>query len=174
VGDRHWEESFEIRPNPSLNVPAADLKAQADLLNAIRDDLSAIHTALGRIQEASLQVKAIAERANKIGKGAALQPAADSLLKSLDASRDQLNNPKIRTNQDSLNYLPKIDFQFAGLAGMVESADARPTAAELARYAELKQQLTAILAGLSRVLENDLAAFNRSVRELDIPPVVVP
>lgn len=118
------------------------------------------------------QSKQIAERAEKIGK-TALKPMAEALGKKLDAIEQRLINPDIQSSQDSLNYLPKLDFQFAGLAGMVEGAEAKPTAAARARYEELKGQLGQIQAELRQVLERELADFNRAVREQDVPPVVV-
>ena len=39
VGAETREAAFEVQSNPSLKVPAADLKAQADFLHAVRDDL---------------------------------------------------------------------------------------------------------------------------------------
>lgn len=172
VGDRTLEQNFEVRSNPGLKVAASDLKAQSDLLGAVRDDLTAIHDAVARLRDVREQSKQIAERAEKIGKPA-LTPLAQALGKKLDAVEERLINPDIQSGQDSLNYLPKLDFQFAGLAGMVEGADARPTAAALARYDELKAQLGRIQAELREVLERELVDFNRAVREQEVPAVVV-
>ncbi len=167
------EAAFEVRSNPSLKVPAEDLKAQADFLHAVRDDLLQLHAAVRRIKEVQLQVDGLVSRAGAVGKGDALKPKGDALKAKLSAIADELYNPNLKTNQDSLNYLPKLDFQIAGVGGMADTADAKPTAAALARHQELRAQLRGILERLDVVLGQDLGAFNKAVVDAGIPPVIV-
>jgi hypothetical protein len=167
------EAVFEVRSNPALKVPAEDLKAQADFLHAVRDDLVTLHAAVRRIKDVKLQVAGLVKRADAIGKGAALKPKADSLAVKLSAIADELYNPNLKTSQDSLNYLPKLDFQISGVGGMSDTADARPTASAIARHQELKGQLTGILSRLDALLSSDLASFNKAVADAGIPPVIL-
>jgi photosystem II stability/assembly factor-like uncharacterized protein len=167
------ETAFEVRPNPSLKVPAEDLKAQADFLHAVRDDLLQLHAAVRRIKDVKWQVDGLVSRAGAVGKGDALKPKADALRAKLSGLADELYNSNIRTNQDSLNYLPKLDFQIAGVGGMADTADAKPTAAAVARHQELRAQLQGILERLDAVLREDLGAFNKAVVDAGIPPVIV-
>ena len=46
----------------------------------------------------------------------------------LTAVENELTNPEIVADEDDLNYEPKLDHDFAYLAGIVASADAKPTA----------------------------------------------
>jgi hypothetical protein len=167
------EAAFEVRSNPALKVPAEDLEAQADFLHAVRDDLLALHAGVRRIKDVKLQVTGLMKRADAIGKGATLKPKADSLTEKLSAIADELYNPNIKTSQDSLNYLPKLDYQISGVGGMSDTADARPTAAAIARHQELKAQLQGILTRLDTVLDQDLGAFNKAVADAGIPPVIL-
>jgi hypothetical protein len=73
-----------------------------------------------------------------------------------------------------LNFTPALDHQFAGLAAVVSSADAKPTDSSVVYYRQIRAQLDAILAELKAVLDSDLAEFNKAVRAAEIPPVVVP
>ena len=159
--------------NPSLKVPAEDLKAQADFLHAVRDDLLTLHAAVRRIKDVKLQLAGLQKRADAIGKGAALKPKTDDLTKKLTAIADELYNPNLKTSQDSLNFLPKLDFQISGVGGMSDTADAKPTAAALARHKELQGQLKEILGRLDTALTQDLGAFNKAVADAGIPPIVV-
>jgi hypothetical protein len=167
------EAAFEVRSNPALKVPAEDLRAQADFLHALRDDLLQLHAAVRRIKDVQLQVDGLVSRARAVGKGDALTPKADALKAKLSAIADELYNPNLKTNQDSLNYLPKLDFQIAGVGGMADTADAKPTAAAVARHQELRAQLQGILDRLDTVLGQDLSSFNKAVVDAGIPPVVV-
>jgi hypothetical protein len=94
-------------------------------------------------------------------------------VEKLAAIADELYNPNLKTSQDSLNYLPKLDFQISGVGGMSDTADARPTAAAIARHTELKAQLQGILARLDTVVNQDLGAFNKAVADAGIPPVIL-
>ncbi len=173
VGPEKLEAPFEVRPNPAVSVPVADLAAQADFLRTVRDDLTGIHNAIRRIKDVNLQVTGLMKRAEAIGKGQALKGTADRLLEQLTQIADELYNPNLKTNQDSLNYLPKLDFQFAGLAGVADTADAKPTAGMLARYQDLKTQLTAVNQRLQKVFDVELAEFNKAVAVAGVPPVVL-
>jgi photosystem II stability/assembly factor-like uncharacterized protein len=173
VGQDKVEAPFEVRPNPAVSVPAADLAAQADFLRTVRDDLTGIHNAIRRIKDLKAQTTGLMKRAEAIGKGQALKASADKLLEKLTAIADELYNPNLKTNQDSLNYLPKLDFQFAGLAGVADTADAKPTAGILARYKDLKSQLTGVTARLQTVFDVELTEFNKAVGAAGVPPVVL-
>ncbi|HEX7252770.1 MAG TPA: hypothetical protein VF376_07825, partial [Thermoanaerobaculia bacterium] len=63
--------------------------------------------------------------------------------------------------------------QFAGLASVVASADAKPTDSSYVYYKEIKGKLDGVLAERDALFAGDLAEFNKAVRAADIPPVVV-
>jgi len=172
VGPETVETSFEVRANPGANVEASDLAAQADFLRTVRDDLAGIHMAVRRIKDVKAQITSLMKRTNAIGKAEALKPSADALLEKLTAIADELYNPNLKTNQDSLNYLPKLDFQFAGLAGVADTADAKPTAGILARYSDLKAQLVNVTERLKSLFDQDLGAFNKAVAAAGVPSVI--
>lgn len=154
-------------------MPREDLKAQADFLRAVRDDLVTVNAAVLRIKDVKPQLSGLQKRADAIGKGAALKDKTGDLTKKLTAIADELYNPILKTSQDSLNVLPKLDFQIAGVGGMSDTADAKPTAAAVARHKELKGQLKEILGRLDAALTQDLGALNKAVADAGVPPVIV-
>jgi len=113
-----------------------------------------------------------AVRADAIGKGAALKPRTEDLAKKPSEIADELYNPNLRTSQDSLNYLPKLDFQISGVGGMSDTADAKPTAATVARHKELQDHLMEILTRLDTTLDRGLGALNKAVADAGIPAVI--
>jgi hypothetical protein len=172
VGAETRELPFEVQSNPGVKVAAEDLKAQADFLHAMRDDLVALNRAVRRIKDVKLQMAGLQKRADAIGKGAAIREKTDALTKTLSGIADELYNPNIKTSQDSLNYLPKLDYQFAGVGGMSDTADAKPTAAAVVRHKELQAQLKEILGRVDAALAQDLGALNKAVADAGIPPIV--
>lgn len=166
-------DSIEVRANPAVGASPADLKKQADFLGDVRDRISATHGAVKQIRDVKAQVKELLARVEKLGKGEALKVPAKALEEKLSAIEDELVNPKLKSNQDVLNFTPRIDHQFVGLATMSSSADAAPTPAAVAYLDELKKKLAGIQARLKDAFEKDLAAFNELVRKQDIAPIVV-
>ncbi len=166
-------EEFEVRSNPEAGATAEDLRKQFDLLRQAREGLSACHEGVQQIRDVKNQVKEIGERAEKLGKGKTLQEKGKALSDKLTAIEKKLVNPDIKSNQDVLNFEPALDHQFAGIATVVASADAKPTDASPAYLKQIQGELSAVQAELKAVLEKDLADFNKAVREQDIPPVVV-
>ena len=75
-----------------------------------------------------------------MGKGDALKKRAAAIGEKLTAVEEKLTNPNIKSDEDDLNYEPKLDHDFTYLAGIVASADAKPTAASVAYYDLLKGQ----------------------------------
>jgi formiminotetrahydrofolate cyclodeaminase len=58
------------------------------------------------------------------------------------------------------------------LADMVQSADGAPTKQEADVYRDIAAQVTRHVAQLHSLESNDVAAFNRMMKELDVPAVV--
>jgi photosystem II stability/assembly factor-like uncharacterized protein len=171
VGAETLSQEFEVKPHPLGFATAADLKAQYDLLASIRDRLSDTHTTILGIRDIRAQAVDLGERAERLGKGSDLRAKAKALADKLTAVEEKLTNPQISASEDSLNYEPRLDHDFTGLAAIVSSADARPTPAAVSYYAVLKERLASVEAEYRALLERDVAAFNQAVGALRLPSV---
>ena len=167
-----FTETAEVRPQPHGLASAADLEAQFDLLNAIRDRLSEAHVAVMTSREVRQQVTDLVARAERIGKAGDLAKRSKTLIEKLQAVEDDLINPEIRADEDDLNYPPKLDHDLTALAGVVGSADARPTDGSVAYFHVLEQKLGEVRQRLAGVLAHELEDFNAAVRAQGIPPVI--
>jgi photosystem II stability/assembly factor-like uncharacterized protein len=173
VDGKALTQSFEVKPNPTVGTSAEDLKAQFDLLEKIRDGLSQTHATVMKIRDLEAQIKTIDEHAEKTGKGSAIGPKAKALTKKLKAIEEKLTNPNIKSNEDDLNFEPRLDHEFTNIAGEVGLADARPTASQAAYYEVLKKQLDGVLAEFRDAVDHDLADFNRTVAQEKVAPVTL-
>jgi hypothetical protein len=174
VRGQSLSQPFEVRKDPRLATTDADFAAQHELLLKIRDKLTASHDAITRLRGVRDQAKTAADRAKGSEHEKALQEAADALAKKLTAVEEALYQTRNRASQDPLNYPIRLNNKLAALAGTVASADAAPTAQSYAVYDELAAKIDAELAALERVLAEDVPAFNRLVREMDVPAVRLP
>ncbi len=171
VGARSFTEAVEVRPHPQGPATAEDLKAQFDLLSSIRDSLSETHETVLKIRDARETARDLGERAQRLGKGDSLKKRAEALGEKLSALELELTNPEIKADEDDLNYEPKLDHDFVNLAGIVASADRKPTAGSVGMHAELKSRLERIVKEYQALLEKDVADFNRAAEEAKLPRV---
>ncbi|HEX9704547.1 MAG TPA: glycosyl hydrolase, partial [Gemmatimonadales bacterium] len=173
VGD--WSETrpFDLKKDPRLAVTQEDLQAQFDFLIRIRDKVSAANDAVRRIREIKEQIKVASDRARQLagGVGADVTRQADSLTNRLSAIESEIYQVRNRSNQDPLNYPIRLNNKLAALTGVVSSADARPTDQSVRVFDELAAALQVQLDRLKAVVDADVPAFNRLVREKDVPAV---
>ena len=87
------------------------------------------------------------------------------ILGELDALEDSLHQRRARVWQDTANFEPLLDDQFAWLASYVLSAEARPPDVAFARYAELESELRQLLGRLDVLVQSDMTSLRAIVQE---------
>ena len=66
----------------------------------------------------------------------------------------------------------KIVSSISSLARSVSSADFSPTSQEKQRYGEIKSQIETYQSQFKQLLNNDLPAFNRLIKEQALPHII--
>lgn len=168
-----FTQSFDVKKDPRVDTAQADYQEQFDLLVKIRDKFSETTDAILQIRDVRRQVDDIVARVKDDPKGKAIVDASKPLKEKLTAVEEELYQTRNQSNQDPLNYPIKLNNKLAALTGVVGSADTAPTEQSVAVYEELTAKINAQLQKLSEVMRTDLPAFNRVVREQDIPAVIV-
>jgi photosystem II stability/assembly factor-like uncharacterized protein len=164
-----FTQKAEVKPRPDSPATAADLTAQFQLLSAIRDRLSENHETVLAIRDVRSQVRDAGERAARLHLGDGLPKKADALSEKLSALELVFTNPQIKADEDDLNYEPKLDHDWTNLAGIVASADRKPTAASVKYYDVLKAKQDAALGQWKTLLSGDVAEFSRAAEEAKLP-----
>ena len=80
----------------------------------------------------------------------------------------------MQASQDPLNYPIKLNNQLAALRGVIESADARPTAQSTDAFTVLSDLLEVQLTSLQKLVDEDLKKLNDRLKALGLEPIVVP
>jgi photosystem II stability/assembly factor-like uncharacterized protein len=173
AGGRTLSETFEIKKDPRVETTAADFAKQLDLLLKIRDKVTETHQAILQIRQVRAQLEELQKRVQGQASFQRVADAAKSLNQKITAVEETLYQTKNQSSQDPLNYPIRLNNKLAALGGVVGSADAAPTEQSHAVYQELTAAIDAQLRQLDQVLKTDLPAFNRLVRDADIPAVVV-
>lgn len=172
VAGKTMTESFEVRKDPRVQTTPADFAKQFDLLMKIRDKLTETHTAIARIREVRRQMDDLVKRVKDGPDGRPIAEAAKALNDKLKAVEEELYQTKNQSSQDPLNFPIRLNNKLAALAGVVAGADAAPTDPSYVVYEEQVGLINAQLRRLEQIMTSDLAAFNRLVREHNIPAVI--
>ena len=176
VGGWTATQSFTLKHDPRLSSTEADLQAQFTLLLQIRDRLSQANEAVRRIRTVKEGLDAVSTRARRLpgGGGTRIIAAADSLKGKLSAVEEEIYQVRNRSNQDPLNYPIKLNNKIAALGSVVASADDKPTKQAVETFEGLSAALQVQLDRLKAILETDVPAFNRMVKDADVPALIVP
>ena len=174
VGEWSQTHSFELLGDPRLpNVTPEDLAEQFDLSKRIRSRMAEAYEAMNTIRSVREQLASLVERVLEAGFDETLQITGDSIVGELTAIENILINTKTESRQDPINFPPLLDNQLGYLYRYVVGAYGKPTRAAYVRFDELEGQLAEQTGELSRVLENDVAAFNATLENLGVPGIIV-
>jgi hypothetical protein len=169
VDGKSQTQSFEVKKDPRLSTTPEEYARQVTLALQIRDKLSATNEGVIRIRELRKQLDDYAKRNDK-----RVSDAAKELSKKLTAVEENLYQTKNRASEDPLNYPIKLNNKLAHVLGVVESSDNQPTSQSNMVYEDLATRANAELKTLNSLLTTDLAAFNKLVRDANIPAVEAP
>lgn len=168
VDGQSQTEKFTLKKDPRAPTTPEDFQKQLALSLQLRDKLSQTNEGVIKIREAKRQLDAYAKSDNKT----VAQAAAD-LTKRLTAVEQELYQTKNQSSQDPLNFPIKLNNKIAALLGVVQSTDVAPTSQSSAVYEELASQANAQLNKMNALLKDDLTAFNKLVRDQNVPAIVL-
>jgi transketolase len=173
VDGKTMTQSFEVRKDPRLETTQAEFAKQLDLLLKIRDKFSETSEAVLQIRDTRKQIDDITNRLKDQPSGKTIADAAKSLKSKLTSVEEELYQTKNQSSQDPLNYPIRLNNKLAALTGVAGSADSAPTEQTYAVFDELVRRIDAQLKKLEETMRIDLPAFNKMVRDQDVPAVIV-
>ncbi len=172
VADQTLTEAFEVQKDPRVPATQEDLDSQFKLLLKVRDKLSETHDAINTLRNIRQQVEDWEKRTRERKDHEAVSSAARSLKEKLSPIEDELTQSRAKTRQDTMNFPAKLNGKLAWLAGVVASAQAAPTRQQYELYADLAGRIDVQIQRLQEIIDTDVAAFNRLMRESEMPAVI--
>jgi photosystem II stability/assembly factor-like uncharacterized protein len=173
INGKTMVQSFEVKKDPRLETTQGDFAKQLDLLLKIRDKFTETSEAILQIRDLRKQIDEITTRLKDLPSGKTIADAAKPLRAKLTAIEEELYQTKNQSSQDPLNYPIRLNNKLAALGGVIASADAAPTDQSYVLYEELVAKINVQLQKLADTIRTDLPAFNKLVREQDVPAVFV-
>ena len=174
VGDQISEGEVEILKDPRSTTSNEDIQAQFEFLIGLRDKLTETHAAIKRLRDARTQIEAFKKRIDENDQFKALKEPAAQLIARMTAIEQELYQTKNRSGQDPLNYPIKLNNRLSGLVSVVGDGDNRPTDQSAAVRDEVVGLIDVQLKQLEEVFSTGLEGFNRQIRELQVPTIILP
>ncbi len=149
-----FTESFEIRLDPRIKgVTLADVQEKFTLAMKVRDQTS-------KANEAVITIRDIKENMAK----AAVAEKYQTMINQLSAIEENLYQVRNQSSQDPLNFPIKLNNRLAALGRSIETGEGKPTDAAYKVYKELSADLAKQLAGLDKLLQNEvIKPYNKPI-----------
>ena len=173
IDGKSVSDSFELSKDPRIPTTQEEFQKQFDLLLKIRDKLTATHDSIIAIRDARRQINDYAARVRGQAEAKPIVDAAKSLSDKLTKIEEELYQTKNQSSQDPLNFPIRLNNKLAALAGSIAGPDAQPTDQHFAVHQDLVTRIDAELAKLKEVFTTEVPAFNKLVRDQNIPAVSV-
>jgi hypothetical protein len=166
------EVPFTLLADPNYKCSQADYEAQQAFLLQVQGKFNATMKAIKDIRQARTQMN---DFVSKQGKSCPkeVKQMADSLGKALTTIEEKLHQTKAKSGQDVLNYPIRLDDKLGGVYDMASSGNMAPSKQAKDVYAELALQVDLELGKLAVILDQGIKAFNKLIREKELPVVVL-
>jgi hypothetical protein len=171
VGSTVQTQPFDVRADPRLNTPPAEIAARDSLSRAINARVGEIHDALLRIRDVKEQVSKFVDRTKETSVSVAIAGKGKDIVAKVDTLEPKLST-KAANGQDVINYRNGINAQYSFLLGNVEGSDI-VTQPSRERFAELEKLWSALRAQVETIELQDVPAFNKLLLDAGVSGVIL-
>lgn len=176
VDDAVQTASFEVRPDPRIDIAAEAFAEHDALMQEIRSEFETINRTMNAAQSITDQVAHVISVTSGYEDHGQIAEAGQELIESLTEWRDQRDQPTVGEDfADEINYPNRSIAPFyLYLLNRMDDSGPPVTDPQRAYLAELKPQWQEIKAEFDAILKEDLKAFNAMIAEGGYGAVVVP
>src|SRR5215831_5464968 len=176
VNGKTETQTAEVQTDPRFKFDTEGMRAQLNLGLQLRDEVSALHEALNRLnglhkQITGLQELLTTEEGQEGGAtNVAYKPVLDearALDRKITSIQEPLYNNEVQpASQDDIHYLQRFQNRLQGVMRetMRDSGEA-PSPLVVAEAADIRKELETQLAQVNTFLNTEVAAFNKKAAE---------
>jgi hypothetical protein len=162
-------QTVDVLKDPRINTTQEQYLSQLELELQIRDKLNKTHEAILNIRSIRRQIDDLTARVENKD----VASKAKALNAELTSVEEALYQTKNKANEDPLNFPIRLNNKMASLLSAIQSADAPPTAQENQVFEDITTGINGQLKKLDTILTQQVPAFNKFVKEQDIPAVTI-
>ncbi|HEX8148199.1 MAG TPA: hypothetical protein VF591_13550, partial [Pyrinomonadaceae bacterium] len=173
VGDKTYERKVEVRLDPTVSVPASDLKETLDMMLRLRDMQTATNNALRTLDSIKAQIEFV-ERTVRDRLGAAEVPKElNDRLAAQKKRVEELQN-RLAQPEGGLGFEGRAQLvdRIGGLFFTLDSANAAPTPAARELYADLQKEYAEKVGEVNTFLSDAVPQLNEALRRAGAPTLM--
>ncbi|MEM1206300.1 MAG: sialidase [Acidobacteriota bacterium] len=178
VGETRIERTVEVRKDPNTTGTEADIAAQFEVMQDLRDLATRSTELVNAIEWQRRQLDVLRARLDDLGDDA---PSVEDVVAEADALEDRLKEIEgaffdlrlTGARQDSLRWKRFLFGKIGQLAGHVEQADHPPTDAQLEVFEVLKERVEAQTQRYRELVEGDLPKVNGLLADRGLAGLIV-
>jgi photosystem II stability/assembly factor-like uncharacterized protein len=172
VGNKTVQTPVEVRLDPNVNAPLAELQKLQEMSLKLRDMQSATNTSLRTLDSLKSQLEFI-ERTEKDRTGDLPKEFADKLTaykKQVDDLSGRLSRPE--DHFGGVPSRPQLIDKLGGLFFTIDAVNAAPTPAQQTYFTELQTEFHQRLEEVNRFITQTVPQMNETLKHYNAPQLV--
>jgi hypothetical protein len=174
VGDVVRSQDFEILMDPRLDGIVADPLAQYAELDRISAEIFASAQAMERGVLLLRQVRQQVDFAMEVGESDAVVDGGTALNATLEGWIEKILQKELRTGQNNYMFEARLLMKYKDFLGRIGGANIPVTQGVRDVERDYQVEWAGYEAELQRILSDDVAEYNRILREAGLPEIYVP
>ncbi|WP_116107694.1 WD40/YVTN/BNR-like repeat-containing protein [Lewinella sp. IMCC34191] len=166
--------TVEVKADPSLDAGPQAYADQEAILEGAEEGARDIHRAVNRLRRVRMQVKALNENVADMSGTDDLVAKGKDIIERITEWEENLIQPDQKTFQDVVNFPNRLNAEFMDLKSRVDGPVPVVTEGAKQRMEELQSDWQNYRQVLDRIIDGEVADYNATYRELDLPAVIVP
>ncbi|HET6671202.1 MAG TPA: hypothetical protein VFH15_13315 [Pyrinomonadaceae bacterium] len=168
VGDKKLEERVEVRLDPTVNTPIADLQSQLELTTKLREMQSSANTALRFLDSIKDQLKHTQTTMKNLNKepDKEMTKALEDYLKKIDELQD-----KLARRSEGLGFGGKsqVSDRVGDLFFSIDATNAAPTQYQRNYFAEVEPEFRERMDEVNKFIAETVPQWNEKLRGWNAP-----
>jgi photosystem II stability/assembly factor-like uncharacterized protein len=168
LGEKKFEERVEVRLDPTVNTPLADLQSQLDLTIKLRDMQSSANTALRFLDSIKDQLKHTQTTMKNLNKepDKEMTKALDDYIKKIDELQD-----KVARRSEGLGIAGKsqVSDRVGDLFFSIDGTNAAPTSGQRKYFAEVEPEFRERMAEINKFISETVPQWNEKLKGWNAP-----
>jgi photosystem II stability/assembly factor-like uncharacterized protein len=181
IDGKTYTQPVAILPDPNVSSSPADLEASVKLQVLINDDVTKVADMVNRIEWMREQLAVVEKMAGAHPEDKALHQSVEQMdQKMQDVEYEMLSKPLAASDDKTYISAWKIYYNLLwlsaeigpGAGDVAGGIDSKPTDTEVELTHDLEQKLTKAEADYNQLMTKEMPAFNRTLTEHSVAPVV--
>ncbi len=168
LGEKKLEERVEVRLDPTVNTPLADLQSQLDLTVKLRDMQSAANTALRFLDSIKDQLKHTQTTMKNLNKepDKEMIKALEDYVKQIEALQDKLAR---RSEGLGIGGKSRVSDRVGDLFFSIDAPNASPTAYQRKYFEEVEPEFRERMTEVNKFIAETVPQWNEKLRVWNAP-----